>query len=164
MMSNYTQRSYSQRGVTLVELLVVLGGIGIVLALILPSIKSLGRGIILHAEAIQLAQDIRYTQQQSLTGGENLMLQLDIKENFYFIKPSSSSLSPTVKTVYLNSGINFKGCSFRRGAGANRYYIEFNSVTGIPGQTGSIELINQGGGYRKIVVEPSTGRVRIEAK
>lgn len=153
--------SHSNRGMTLVELLLVLGALGIILGLAMPSIKSLGSGIILHTEAIRMAQDIRYTQHISLTRRENYMLQLDIKEDFYFIKPIKKFGAPTVKRVHLNKNIHFNSCTFRRDEKSYRYYIEFNSLTGIPGQTGSVELVDNYGNIRKIVVEPTTGRVRV---
>lgn len=160
MKNNWTHISYSKRGMTLVELLVVLGVMGIILALALPSIKSLGSGIILHTEAIRIAQDIRYTQQISLTRKENYMLQLDMQEGFYVIKPVKRLRAPSVKRVQLNSNVYFGICTFKRD-GSYRHYIEFNSVTGIPGQTGRVELVDDYGNMRKIVVEPTTGRVRV---
>lgn len=151
---------YYDRGFSLVELLVVLCATCIIISIAVPSIRSLGSGIMVHTEAIQIAQDIRYTQQLSLNRGENYMLQLNKEQDFYYIKPVNRPNEKAVKQVRLNRDVHFHLCTFKpRGS---HYYIQFNSNLGIPGQTGRVELIDNYGNMRKIIVEPTTGRVRIE--
>lgn len=160
MKSNKEYIYYLDSGVTLVELLIVLCCICILAGVAMPNVKSLGNSIIIQIEAIQIAQDIRYTQQLSLNRRENYMLQLNKEKNFYYIKPANKPTEKVIKRVQLNRQVMFYYCTFK--SRGSHYYIEFNSRTGIPGQTGRIELVDNHGNMRKIVVEPTTGRVRIE--
>ncbi|NMA95441.1 MAG: hypothetical protein GX974_05335 [Clostridiales bacterium] len=164
MMANIWYRSDADKGASLIEILIILTIIGILLTIALPSIKSLGNGIMLNATAIQLVEDLRYTQQMSLYSKGNYMLRIDTRNNSYVIRPKDGdSFTPSLKTVYLSDGIFFKSHNLAKYNQASyRYYIEFNSVTGIPGQAGYIELADADNNQIKIIIAVSTGRVRLE--
>ncbi len=159
MKNSLTYIASSDTGITLVELMVVVCIICIILGVSIPNIKSLGSGLVLKIEAIQIVQDIRYTQQLALTRGENYKLQMNKAEKNYYIKPTKA-LKSSVKRVNLHNDIYVKSSTWA--GSANYPYIEFNSKTGIPGRTGSIELSDNYGNTRKIAIAVGTGRVRIE--
>src|SRR5699024_1172780 len=116
---------YANRGITLVELMVVIAAMGIIIGVSMPTIRSVGSGIGLHIDSIQIEQDIKYTQQLSLMRGENYKLEINTDKNYYYIKPASSAARKSVKIVYLSKDVYVSYCSLN--GGGDHYYIEFNS-------------------------------------
>ena len=125
--------------------------ISILLGDSMPSIKALGSGLILHMQAVQLAQDIRYTQHLALTHREKYKLVLYVDENSYNIRLQSPIKSP-IKKVELCEGVYIRYSTL---AGSGDYrYIEFNYKTGLPGRTGTIYLADHYGNTKNIVLCP----------
>ncbi len=159
MRNNYRSLVYLNEGNSLVEMVILLCIISILLVASMPTTRALASGLIINMEAVRLAQDIRYTQQLTLTRGKKYELMLDRAENSYDIRTTGSIRRKVIKRVNLTEGVYIR-YSTLYGSGFY-YYIQFNSKTGLPGRTGTIYLSDRYGNTRDIIIVPTTGRVRI---
>lgn len=75
-----TCNDYSQRGFTLLELIVVLFIISLVMAIILPSFAGLGAGR-LRSEAREMASILRYMNDSAASRKETFSIKFDLDRN-----------------------------------------------------------------------------------
>jgi len=150
---------------TLIELIVVLAIIGILLSVISPSVKPPIEEVKLKAEAQRIAQEIRLTQQLAITTGMNYCFEIHIDEKYFNIRPSNPfPVAGVYKKEYLDSSIYTIKCNFASpytGKYAGLKVLTY-TPTGIPSQTGSIELYTSSGKKKTIRVAVGTGRVRVQ--
>lgn len=147
------------RGLTLVELVVVLAIIGVLLTVIPVNTKTPSDESALEAAVYRIVQDIRLTQQLALTSGTPYYFEIHIKENYYRIWSHSTG---TYKLEYLDPGISISVTGLDDYyAGSHQYLrgIRYTSA-GTPSKVGTITL-NKNGRKRNIAVMVGTGRVRI---
>ena len=65
-----TRRTHTQRGFTLIELVMVLGVIGLLVSVGVPRLSLTNTSV--HAQAAQVARDIRHVQMLAMTQGSAL--------------------------------------------------------------------------------------------
>ncbi|NLX70599.1 MAG: type II secretion system protein [Clostridiales bacterium] len=155
----------NNRGITLIELITVLAIIGLILAVVSPSIKPPAEKVKLKTEAERIVQDIRLTQQLAITTGMDYCFEIHIYEKYYNIRPKTPIATDGVyKKEYLDKSLHTIKCNFASpytGRYAGLKVLTY-TPTGIPSQTGSIELYNRNGDKMTIRVAVGTGRVRIQ--
>jgi prepilin-type N-terminal cleavage/methylation domain-containing protein len=149
------------RGFTLVELIVALSTLVVLAAIISPRMDTLLSEAILNARAREMAQDIRRVQQLAVTSGVSHRFEIHTTNRIYNIRPQNPLASP-IKTVNLDPQITSVTSNFDGISGGWR---ELNfTPSGIPSQTGEVEMFDAKGRGRAIVVSVGTGRVRIEVR
>jgi prepilin-type N-terminal cleavage/methylation domain-containing protein len=122
----------AKKGFSLIEIIVVVGILGMLFTLSLPMSKSFSSILYLNASAKGLASELRNVQSQSVLKHKTLSLSLD--------------------ELRLPPGISF----------ANTHDISFSpSGCPPPGKSGTLVLQNSFGRTKKVIVS-SSGRVRIE--
>lgn len=137
------------RGFTVIELIVILGFLGMLLSLIVPKIDITPYYLLADARILRGdLRDIRYT---TMTEGD-ASLRIVFDKHSYSIKQGSN----IIKTVQLNPGIkinnNFKG---------NTISFMYNgSPSGAGGTASVIDEISKK--YCEITVVPATGRIALK--
>ena len=155
------------QGITLIELIVVLAVIGVLLAVISPGIQQPIQEAMLRTEAQRIAQEIRLTQQLAITTGMDYCFEIHVNEKYYNIRPKNTAIklkNGVYKKEYLNKNLHAVKCNFPSlysGEYAGLKVLTY-TPTGIPSQTGSIELYSKDGKKKTIRVAVGTGRVRIQ--
>lgn len=158
-------KMWGNSGLTLIELIIVISIIGVILAVVSPNIKPPIEEAVLEAEAQLIAQEIRLTQQLAITRGMDYCFEIHVNEKYYRIRPRTPMpIEGVYKKEYLNERINVIECNF-----SSPYSGEYSALkvltyapTGIPSQTGTIELYVNSGKKKTIRVAVGTGRVKIE--
>lgn len=148
----------NQKGFTLIELLSILIVMGILLAIVVPEIKTTREKWILDSTAREIAEDIRWAQHLAITECMNHNFDLDTANRSYRIR-SILSNKPTVKSVNINSSITNISSTFKKEGNYHRLSFAPN---GNPAQVGSIYLTSKSGKSLTITVVVSTGRVVIK--
>jgi prepilin-type N-terminal cleavage/methylation domain-containing protein len=152
----------NRKGFTVIELVLVISMVSILLLIARPSIQKPLERSILESEAQKIAGDIRLTQQLAYTQGRDYHFEIDIMEKYYKIR-SSNPFEPSVKRETIDGRIKTIECNFARvHSGSYTYYKRLTyTPTGIPSQTGTIELKMNSGIKKTIRVAVATGRVVI---
>ncbi|MEK7067433.1 MAG: GspH/FimT family pseudopilin [Patescibacteria group bacterium] len=138
----------SQIGFSLLQLLAVIGIIVIMSAIAIPTLRHYEPSIKLKAESRQLASDLRYAQQLTVTEQKIYYLEIDLIGRRYLLVKQETPASP-LKTVSLTEGISWQTVS-----GFDNNRIVFNSY-GAVSQAGQIVLTNTQGDSYTINVKPS---------
>ncbi|HHU63150.1 MAG TPA: type II secretion system protein [Clostridiales bacterium] len=152
----------NKKGFTVIELVLVVSIISILLLMARPSIQVPLERSILETEAQKIAGDIRLTQQLAYTQGRDFHFEIDITERYYKIRPSNPFES-SIKRETLDRRIKRITCNFAGIPGGSHSSLKrlTYTPTGIPSQTGTIELIMGSGIKKSIRVAVATGRVVI---
>ena len=149
----------NRRGVTLIELVVVLAIMGLLIFLISVNAVTPTDQSILEAAVNMIAQDIRLTQQLAISREETYFFEIHMKENYYRIRSWSAG---EYKKEYLHHGISISVTGFESSYADSYSYLRVLKYTsaGTPSTTGTITL-KKGSLIRQITVMVGTGRVRI---
>jgi prepilin-type N-terminal cleavage/methylation domain-containing protein len=123
---------YGKKGFSLIEIIVVLGMLGVLFALSLPISSRFSSVLYLNASAKALASELRNVQNQSILQHKTLSLDL-----------ANLNLPPGIHLAN-NRDITFSPSGFPP-----------------PGKSGTLVLQNSLGRTKKVIVS-SVGRVRIE--
>ncbi|PIT93928.1 hypothetical protein COU00_01690 [Candidatus Falkowbacteria bacterium CG10_big_fil_rev_8_21_14_0_10_43_11] len=145
MLKNTRQK---QNGFSLLQLFTVIGIIAIMAAISIPALRQYQPSMKLKAEARQLASDLRYAQQLTITEQKMHYIEINSIDGRYSLVKQENPSAP-LKTVNLEPGINFQAVT-----GFDNNRIIFNSY-GAVSQAGQIILVNAQGNAYTINVKPS---------
>lgn len=130
------------------SILVSVGIIALLSAAVLPYILKYQPNLKLNGTARDLATDLRYAQQMTITEQVEYLVQLDLTGNGYKIQKVDTATT-TVKTVVFPTEVNYQQIS-----DLTENQVVFNSY-GAVRQSGKIVLVNTNGKTATINVKPS---------
>ena len=142
----------NRRGVTLIELLLVMALIGIIMTMAFPSMQPLLSKQTLKSDANKLAWTLRSTRQKAITTGKPQMVKFYLSDMYYY----------DGELIKLSDGIHFYiGNSFY-----NEQLGKICSFTscGTPSQSGTITMKDKHQHIIYIIVNPVGGRVRVSTE
>lgn len=142
----------ANKGFTLIEMLVVIGIIGIVGSISFPVYQNMRPNITLNSATRDLATDMRYAQQLAVTEQLAYNVIFDIGASSYEIRNSSSNA--LIQEKVLPIGISFSSITGLAGNTAKF------TATGAAVQPATIVLINRKSNQTTIEIKPS-GYVKI---
>lgn len=145
--------SKKKEGFTMIELLIALAVLSIVTVISLPVYRQIKPTLDLNTETRDIASDLRYAQQLSVTEQINHNVVFNSVLNSYEI--INSQTSSVIKSKNINSNISISSIS-----GLASSTATFN-VTGAATEAGSIILANSNNATTTISIKPS-GYVKIE--
>ena len=141
------------RGLTLAELLVTVAIIALVAAITVPFYQIVTMNLDLSAASRDLASDLRYAQQLSVTTQVNYQVIFSVTGESYYIRNTSSTA--TVKSRKIKPPITILAVT-----DLPNNTVTFNSI-GAATSTGTVTLGNPTGRSTTIIIEPS-GYVEIQ--
>lgn len=130
------------------SILVSAGIIALLSAAVLPYILKYQPNLKLNGAARDLATDLRYAQQMTITEQIEYLVQLDLASNSYKIQKVDTATT-TLKTVIFPAEVNYQQV-----ADLTDNQVVFNSY-GAVRQSGQIVLVNTNGNTAVINVKPS---------
>lgn len=145
-------------GFTLLELVVVILILAVMALAVAPIIGQVIGGVGIKSEALQLSEDIRYTQHKALSEGQMFRLMLNTSTKQYQVYPLDDT-ADIRKEIAM--GDTVAGISSTFPTDESITYITY-LPTGSPSQAGTITLTNDSGGTISVIVALGTGRVRVE--
>ncbi len=146
----------NKKGVTLIELIVVMVIIGILAAFFAPNIGAWLPNLRLRSAARDIVSTMRTAQMKAVS--TNLAYRVSFTLPSSYILQYRNTLGNWVNegvTQNFPSGISIAAINFNTGNNA-----EFNSNA--TSSSGSIRLQNTRGTERQLTITPSTGRVTIQ--
>ncbi|MGI5998826.1 MAG: pilus assembly FimT family protein [Lutispora sp.] len=142
------KRFQSYEGLTVIELIVVIGMLSLLMTFSLPKIDTSNYKLMEISKALR--DDIRYVRYIKMTEGENLRV--------FFQKTKYSILEGTKKVKEVSLGSKF---SLYQNFKDSQIAFSFNGAPSTSG--GTITLVNNTNGkYCEITVVPGTGRVLLK--
>jgi len=145
------QRKINSNGYSLIEIVMVIALLGLLSTVAFPNFKRTMSKYKLEVAAYELAQNIRLTQQKSISEGIPCKIVFDLNQkNGYQMLSSGRG-----KFIKLPSGVFFEWTT----------YYEVNktlsfSPSGAPNQGGTIAIMS-GDNTLYVIVSVATGRVRV---
>jgi len=160
--------SLNQKGLTLIEMLVVMGLIGIICAIAVPNIPVMLRSYRLRAAANELASTLQFARLTAISQNANSVLAFDMANQTYSVFSDNgegggtlndgvqTGSEPTLKTVSIRNGYNREVSLQTPSFGLT---TTFNSQ-GICTLSGTMTLQNSVGSTAQIVLS-SGGSIKI---
>lgn len=145
----------NKNGSALFNVLVSLGIIALLTTISIPYIKKYQPNLQLNASARELASNLRYTQQLTITEQVVHFIYLDVVNNSYEVRKNSATSTILIRTIGLPTDIYFEQIS---GLTDNKIY--FNSYGGV-NESGDIILKNNINKETNISIKPS-GYVQLQ--
>jgi len=144
----------NRKGVTLIELIVVMVIIAIGALLMAPSIGVWLPNYRLRSATRDIVSTMRTAQMKAVSTNMEYRVLFDLGTKTYTLQRNSGGWQADGTSQSLPDGIGFSAITF---AGNN---AQFNSNS--TASAGSITLINTKGSSKTITVTTSTGRIKIE--
>ena len=159
-------------GFTLLEIVLVVLILGVLSLAVAPVIGRVVGQTGIKTEAMQLAEDIRYTQHSALSEGQMFRLELNKNSGAYLVYAYDPDADPSDprdvrKDMAMGDSVTGISSSFPAdGDNPNISYITYlatgsPSAEGVPGPW-TITLTNDSGGSVSVIVALGTGRVRVQ--
>jgi prepilin-type N-terminal cleavage/methylation domain-containing protein len=145
--------SCSNRGVTLIELLLVMALIGIIMLIAYPSMQPLLSKRALESDANQLAWTLRSARQKAITTGKPQMVKFYPYADMYYYDG---------ELIKLSDGIHYSGTTSFDQTPLG-YICSFTS-RGTPSQAGTVTLKDEHQHFIYVIVNPVGGRVRVSTE
>jgi len=145
----------NKKGITLIELIIVMVIIAIGAALMVPSIGAWLPNYRLRAAARDIVSTMRMAQMKAVSGNTDYRVSFDTGSGTYILQRNSGGVffddgvSQTLPAGIVISAISFPG---------NNAEFNPNSTS----STGSITLINTKGSTRTVSLTTATGRVSVQ--
>ncbi|HHU49094.1 MAG: pilus assembly FimT family protein [Caldicoprobacterales bacterium] len=156
----------NKKGITLMELILVIVILGVLSALTIPNLLRSNDRWILRSSAYMLANDIRRAQRLSVQECANYNIELQTREFFYILR-NNDPIHPNIKKVHFNPRItSVSSTLYNPGYGGSMegYRILKFSYLGSPNQAGEIVLNTNSGDSIRLTVDVTTGRVKVYDK
>jgi len=158
-------QSTTERGFTVVELVVILVLVALLAFAVIPRYQDKG-AINVSALAEQLASDVRYTQSLAMTSGQHNRINL-VTASYQIT--TSTGVPVAHPATGSSAAISLSNVSLTLSGLANGY-IAFDGkgipytdvVAGTPLGASATITLNSAGSTRQIVVSPQTGRVLVQ--
>lgn len=148
----HTKKHINRNGYTLIEVIMVIALLGLLSTIALPDFKKTMTKYKLEVAAYELAQNIRLTQQKSISEGITYKIVFDLNQkNSYQMLSSGRG-----KLIKLPSGVFFDWTTYSE---VNKT-LSFNP-SGAPNQGGTIAIVNGDDNTLYVIVSVATGRVRV---
>jgi type IV fimbrial biogenesis protein FimT len=147
-------RKGKQRGVTLLELVIVMVIIALGAVALAPNIGAWLPGYRLRSASRDIVSTLRVAQMKAVSNNQEHRVLFNPGAGTYILQRNSGGWIADGASQPLPSGIQINSITF---AGNN---AQFN--TNSSSSSGSITLRNSKGTTKRITLTPSTGRVRVE--
>ncbi len=151
-------RNKNQKGITLIELVVVMVIIAIGAVLLVPNIGTWIPNYRLRSATRDVVSILRTAQMKAVS--TNSIYGVAFDANACQLYRSSGGLQPEGGPITLPSGVQFNNITFPMNATLNKRFATFNPDS--TSSTGGVTLINNKGTQRRITLTTATGRVRVE--
>ena len=149
----FYRNNRAESGISLMELLIVIAIIGIISLIGLPVYKNISPNITLNASVRDMASDLRYAQQLTVTEQKMYSVRFNALDNSYYIFQVNSGA--VVKSRNINSQVRISAIT-----GLSSSTATF-TVTGASVESGEISLVNTNNKTNIIEIKPS-GYVKIQ--
>ena len=148
-------------GFTLLELIIVIAILGTITFFLIPNIIAVSSRNSLKTVTLEIAQEIRNTQQLATNYRKEVIFDLDINRNTYTVrenraKPKTFTTGQFSKDITITSNLYRPYTGDMRGVRRIKY-----SANGLPSQTGTIWITDQSGKTMTITIAVGTGRVKV---
>jgi len=124
------------KGGILIDLVVTVGIVVLLSTLAIPYIRRYQPNLKLHSTARNLASDLRYAQQLSVTQQKVHVIYFDIANERYLLQRLETAATTTVKTVNFDPEVDYQQVT-----GLDDNYVYYNFYGGVS-QAGQIILKN----------------------
>lgn len=153
----------SSKGITLLELMLIIFLIGILSALTVPSLLRFNERWLLRSTAYMIANDIRRVQRMSVQECAYYNFELQTRQ-FYYILRHKDPTDPNIKKVTLDPRIVSISSTLHDsgyGGAMEGLRILTFSPMGSPNKAGEIVLKTVSGYSIRLTVDVTTGRVLV---
>ncbi len=141
-----------RKGFTLIEILTVLGIIAVIAGVSVTFLRGAAQEGILQASARDVASDLRYAAELSVSTQINHAVRFDQVASRYTVIELTTP-ETTIKQSSLTPGLSFSTITLPQNQ------AEFNTLGAVVA-TGTVTILNQSGGTRLLDIRPS-GYVQI---
>jgi prepilin-type N-terminal cleavage/methylation domain-containing protein len=152
----WRRRTY-QKGVTLIELIIVFVIIAIGATLLVPGISAWLPNYRLRSATRDVVSALRTAQMKAVSTNTVYGVAFDV--NACQLYRSSGGLQPEGGSINLPSGVQFNNITFPINTTLNKRFAQFNPDS--TSSIGGVTLQNTKGSQRRITVTAATGRVNI---
>ncbi len=153
--------SMNRKGITLIELLIVLVIIFIGAALMVPNISGWMYHYRLRSAARDVVSVMRTAQMKAVSSNSRYGVAFDTGTQEFRLYRDSGGLQPDGASNGLPTGITFNAVSFQVDGTLNKRFVGF-----LPDSTasedGAIVLANTKGVQREVQVSKTTGRIKLD--
>jgi len=151
-------KKMNQKGITIIELVVVMVIIAIGAVLLVPNIGTWLPNYRLRSATRDVVSTLRTAQMKAVSTNSPYGVGFDA--NSCQLYRSSGGLIPEGSPVNLPSGVQFSNNTFPVNGALGKRFAQFNpNSTSSPG---GVSLLNIKGTQKRITLTTATGRVRIE--
>jgi len=151
-------KKMNQKGITIIELVVVMVIIAIGAVLLVPNIGTWLPNYRLRSATRDVVSTLRTAQMKAVSTNSPYGVGFDA--NSCQLYRSSGGLIPEGSPVNLPSGVQFNNNTFPVNGALGKPFAQFNpNSTSSPG---GVSLLNIKGTQKRITLTTATGRVRIE--
>lgn len=153
-------REMNQRGVTLIELIVVFAIIAIGAVLLAPNIGAWLPNYRLRSATRDVVSTMRTAQSRAVSNNTPYGVGFSASACQLYRRSSGGLLTAEGASVNLPSGVQFSNNTFPLNATLNQPFAQFN--TDYTSSAGGVTLRHTKGIQKQITLTSATGRVRIE--